>query len=262
MPTKPQHGADGAPVDHTLPEGKWTFDAGVTDVFDDMLARSIPDYEAMRAITSRLGAYFVIPGRDVVDVGCSRGEALVPFVRERPAAWERTRFIGLEISEPMLHAARQRFQADEGVEIRCWDIRHGLPPDVRPSLVLSILTLQFTPIEYRQQILSAIESSLSDGGALVLVEKVLGADALLDRLQVENYLRMKEENGYSHEEIVRKKAALEGVLVPVTARMNEDLLRHAGFAHIECIWRWGNFAGWLAVKAGNTAAIASRLDRW
>ena len=30
------------------PDGKWAFDKNVTDVFTDMLRRSIPDYDTMR----------------------------------------------------------------------------------------------------------------------------------------------------------------------------------------------------------------------
>ena len=30
--------------DETMPEGPWEFDKGVTEVFEDMLERSIPDY--------------------------------------------------------------------------------------------------------------------------------------------------------------------------------------------------------------------------
>jgi len=53
---------------------------------------------------------------------------------------------------------------------------------------------------------------------------------------------------YTTEQIERKRLALEGVLVPVTARWNEDLLRDAGFRQVECFWRWLNFAGWVGVR--------------
>ena len=39
-----------AVVDHTIPEGKWQFNEGVTKVFDDMLSRSIPEYQVMRQL--------------------------------------------------------------------------------------------------------------------------------------------------------------------------------------------------------------------
>mgnify|MGYP001601651293 CR=1 FL=1 len=65
---------------------------------------------------------------------------------------------------------------------------------------------------------------------------------------VDAYHELKERHGYSREEIDRKRLALEGVLVPVTARWNEDMLRRAGFREVDCVWRWMNFAGWGAVK--------------
>jgi tRNA (cmo5U34)-methyltransferase len=53
---------------------------------------------------------------------------------------------------------------------------------------------------------------------------------------------------YSQDEIARKALSLEGVLVPITAKANRDLLKGAGFARVDCFWRWCNFAGWLAIK--------------
>jgi tRNA (cmo5U34)-methyltransferase len=119
---------------------------------------------------------------------------------------------------------------------------------VTSSLVLSVLTLQFTPIEYRQQIVRRVFESLAPGGAFILVEKVLGATAKLDEAFVNLFLNIKRENGYSDEQIDRKRMSLEGVLVPVTARWNEELLHQEGFTSVDCFWRHLNFAGWVAVK--------------
>lgn len=230
-----------------VPTDRWSFDASVADCFDDMLARSIPQYEIMRRACFDLGCRYVRSKSDVVDLGCSRGEALDPFVRRYGC---HNRFVGVEVSPPMLDAARSRFKGyiDSGVvDIRDDDLRKTYPP-VRASLTLCVLTLQFTPIEYRQRIVQNIFNATVPKGALILVEKVIGTTADLDATMVDLYYAMKAENGYTREEIDRKRLALEGVLVPVTARWNEELLRAAGFREVECFWRWMNFAGWLAVR--------------
>lgn len=234
-------------VDQTMPDGKWEFDKGVTDVFDDMLSRSIPQYEVMRKACFDLASAYVKPNTDIVDLGCSRGEAMAMLVDRFGA---HNRFVGVEVSDPMLEAARERF---EGLT-RCGvmklsrlDLRREYPA-VRASMTLCVLTLQFTPIEYRHQILRRIYEHTNPGGAMILVEKVLGAEAETDELMVRTYLQMKQANGYSQDQIDRKRMALEGVLVPVTAKWNEDMLQAAGFSKVECFWRWMNFAGWLAVK--------------
>ena len=80
------------------------------------------------------------------------------------------------------------------------------------------------------------------------MEKILGSSADIDATLVERYYDLKHSNGYTYDSIERKRLSLEGVLVPVTAEWNEDLLRSAGFEYVDCFWRWMNFAGWLAVK--------------
>jgi tRNA (cmo5U34)-methyltransferase len=150
----------------------------------------------------------------------------------------------------MLKAAKERFECAERagyVSIQEWDLRKSFPM-MTTSVVLSILTLQFVPINYRQGIVQAAYDHMAPGGAFILVEKVLGNSTALDNLQVDLYHKMKGERGYSGEEIERKKTALEGVLVPIKASWNEELLRNAGFRQVDCFWRWMNFAGWVAVK--------------
>lgn len=232
------------PIDQTLPTGKWQFDSDVAAVFDDMLARSIPQYDLMRQTCFDIACTYRKPHTDIVDLGCSRGEAMAPLVDKYGA---NNRFVGVEISTPMLVAARKRFNGLFNVEITELDLRSAYP-DVSASVTLCILTLQFTPIEYRQRILKDIYDHTMPGGALIMIEKVLGADAEMDRLMVDLYYQLKAGNGYSQEQIERKRLALEGVLVPITARWNEELLRMAGFDSVDCFWRWMNFAGWVAVK--------------
>lgn len=234
-------------TDQIIKEGKWTFNGDVTEVFDDMLERSIPQYHLIRQTCFDIACKFVKPSTTIVDLGCSRGEAIAGLVKKFGAY---NRFVGIEVSPPMLEAARERFKGyiNTGiVDIMEFDLRNGYP-SVRASVTLAILTIQFTPIEYRLRILSDIYKSTVDGGAFILVEKVIGNSADIDSLMVDQYYNMKKEKGYSQEEIDRKRLSLEGSLVPVTAKWNEEMLRMSGWSQVDCFWRWMNFGGWLALK--------------
>lgn len=228
-------------------EGDWKFDERVTAQFDQMLERSIPQYELMRQSCYAVGSKYVQPNTDIVDLGCSRGEAVKPFIDDMGA---RNRFVLIEASEPMAQATRKRYECwiDSG-RMSVWnkDLRTYYP-SVQASLTLSILTTMFVPIEYRQRLIRKVFLSTLGGGAFILVEKILGATAELDENFVLNYYQMKAAHDYSHEEIERKRLALEGKLVPVTARWNEELLTSAGFRQVDCFWRFMNFAAWIAVK--------------
>lgn len=233
---------------HIPAKDKWEFDDSVSDIFEEMLQRSIPQYTVMRDSVVTLASHYVSPGGYVIDLGCSRGEMIARLIQSIGAG---NHYVGCDVSAPMMAAAKDRFSHyQQGiVSIRECDLRREYPKlPVQANVVLSVLTLQFIPIEYRQQLLGRVVQSLKPGGAFIVVEKVLGASPDIDDLMVEKYYEMKSRNGYSDYEIDRKRLSLEGVLVPMKAKWNEDNLRDAGFSRVDCFWRWMNFAGWLAVK--------------
>lgn len=225
-------------------KGKWEFDENVTKVFGDMLSRSIPNYEVMRQLVFSLGKNFI---RDedsiVVDMGCSNGLSVESFVK----AFPRNPFYLLDVSKPMIEECYKRFRDYPFVFVWDNDLRKGIPID-NIDLTLSILTLQFTPIEYRQNILQDVYDNLNEGGAFIIVEKVLGNSAKIDDLFVKEYYNLKQENGYTQEQIANKRKSLEGVLVPLTSSFNEHLLHQVGFKYVDCFFRCLNFAGWIAIK--------------
>lgn len=226
---------------HIPAKDKWEFDETVTDIFDDMLRRSIPQYDVMRDSITSVTTQYLPENGSLLDLGCSRGETIASVMQYR----KKCRFVGVDISEPMLDACRNRFT--DSVSILNIDLRRDFPQGMF-DVVTAILSLQFIPIEYRQQVIQSAHASLEPGGAMIVVEKILGKTAKINDVLVQSYYRLKESNGYTHYEIERKRLSLEGVLVPVTDEWNQEMLRSAGFSQVECFWRWMNFAAWVAVK--------------
>ena len=73
-----------------IPEGRWVFDVGVANVFEDMLERSIPQYETMRDAVSRLGVAYMRANTRVVDLGCSEGGG-ISLSEGRSSRWRACR---------------------------------------------------------------------------------------------------------------------------------------------------------------------------
>ncbi len=236
----------GSSLGHKPSSEKWAFDSSVTQCFSDMLARSIPDHDTMRRLVFELGCRFVQRNTDIIDLGCSRGDGLAPFIDQFGAG---NRFVALDESQSMIDACRDRFPgwlSNGLLDIRLHDLRRGLPPLV-PSLILATLTLQFVPIECRQRVIADAYRILRPGGAMIVVEKTLGNDAAADRLLVDSYYTQKRAAGYGQEEIEAKRKSLQGVLVPLTADANVSMLRAEGF-RVQEFWRALQFAAWIAVK--------------
>lgn len=236
-------------TDNVHPSGKWVFDGEVTNCFANMLERSIPDYRGMRSLVYETGRLYVKPKTTIIDIGASTGLSAKLFVQEFHS--QEVKFFLIDNSEPMVKAARERFALFPNVYVACadsWEILKEVSRNTpgSSSLVLSVLSLQFMPTSYRQTILGDIYKSLADGGAFILVEKVVSTD--LDDMMVDLYYKMKRDNGYSEDQIKEKRKSLENVLSPLRPEWNVDMLRSAGFRKVDMFWRCLNFCGWVAVK--------------
>jgi tRNA (cmo5U34)-methyltransferase len=237
----------------------WAFDEEVARVFDDMLGRSIPHYQAMRESVTNLGSRFINEEMTtVLDLGTSRGEQIARFfsegVKQSNDHLINANYVGLEISDPMLEAASRRFDGMNNIDIIKHDLRDGLLSlrddafPYRVNLITAVLTMMFVPVDTRLKLLSDVYELLYDGGAFIMVEKMLGEGSAIDELLVGEYYRHKADMGYSNDDIERKRLSLQGVLVPSQPSTHIDNLKTLGFRHVDCFWRWMNFAGFIAVK--------------
>jgi tRNA (cmo5U34)-methyltransferase len=211
-----------------------------------MLMRSIPAYHDMRGLVVDLGQQFVRAGTDIIDLGCSRGAGLAPFV---DLFGSQVRCVALDESEPMVSACRQRFRHEVKagtVDVRLHDLRRGLPP-LSPTLTLGVLTLQFIPLEHRQRVIADVFRITRPGGAFIVVEKTLGDDAAMQSLFVQRYHARKRQNGYTQEQVDAKADSLQGVLVPLTPEGNESMLRAEGW-RVARFWQSLAFMAWVCVK--------------
>ena len=230
--------------------GEFAFDAEVAEIFDDMLVRSVPFYQEQQKLIAAIGKSFWVPGTSVYDLGCSTATTLISMCRQLPVS---ARLIGYDNSEPMLEQARQKvvdngFQ--ERIELRRGDLNGELSllPLQNASVMTMCWTLQFIRPLHRDNVIRWIYDGLVDEGVLVVTEKILTNNGVMNRFFVDYYHDFKRQQGYSDTEITRKREALENVLVPYRLEENLELLRRNGFAIVEPFFQWFNFAGFLCVK--------------
>ena len=229
----------------------FAFDERVAKVFDNMVSRSVPFYNEVQRIQSDLVMDFLPEDSGVVcDLGCSTGTTL-EYLTKHQKCPENTWFFGYDNSDSMLDKARDKLSeqiAAGKVSLITADLSRlpELPPC---NVVILNWTLQFVrPID-REQLLTNIYGALRPGGIVLLSEKILINDPVLNRLYIDHYLLFKiSQSGYTDVENQRKREALENVLVPYRLDENYELLERAGFARIGTYFQWFNFACLIAVK--------------
>ncbi len=229
------------------PLGDFSFNPQVAQVFDDMVSRSVPFYDEMQRMTTEIAAQFAQDGTNIYDLGCATGTTLALL---DPVISNKVRFVGIDNAQSMLEQARAKLDAldsKRAFDLVCADL-HDRPRIEDASVVIMTLTLQFVRPLHRERIIREIFNGMSEKGCLIIFEKLVLPDSMLNRVFIEFYYEMKRRNGYSEVEISKKREALENVLVPYRVDENVTLLREAGFKHVDEFFRWYNFCGILAVK--------------
>lgn len=224
------------------------FGSAVATVFDDMVNRSVPFYSEIQRMMAELTADFAKPGTDVYDLGCATGTSMIGMNAMIPGD---IRFVGIDDSPEMLEKCRVKLNEaglQRPLELRVADLNKSVEID-NASVVVLCLTLQFVRPISREKLLKAVFNGLNEGGALILVEKILAEDSFFNREFINHYYDYKRRNHYSDMEIAQKREALENILIPYKLSENITLLLETGFAHCEVFFKWYNFAGLVAVKS-------------
>ena len=225
-------------------EKHFEFDAEVAAVFEDMLQRSVPFYSEAMSLTQRFAQNYIKEGSKVYDLGCSTASTLLNIERNLEC---KAQLIGLDNAPSMLEQAQKKilaFNSDivvEEADVLGYEY-------AACDVMISNYTLQFIrPLE-REKLVAKIATALHDGGAFIFSEKVVSTDSKLNKELIECYYEFKKEQGYSTYEIAQKREALENVLIPYTESENILMATRNGFKHCEPIFRWANFATFIAIK--------------
>jgi tRNA (cmo5U34)-methyltransferase len=108
--------------------------------------------------------------------------------------------------------------------------------------------LQFIRPLQRGDFVRKIYDALNPDGLFIFSEKIVFDDKVLNKEIIDLYYAFKRTQGYSDFEIAQKREALENVLIPYTEEENKAMLKDIGFTTIETIFKWGNFATFIAKK--------------
>jgi tRNA (cmo5U34)-methyltransferase len=121
--------------------------------------------------------------------------------------------------------------------------------DLQPAdTIACYYTVQFVRPFVRQALVDRLYNSLNWGGALLIFEKVRGADARFQDILTTLYKDYKFRRGYTPEEIVSKTRSLKGVLEPFSTQGNINMFKLAGFIDVNTVQKYLGLEGFLAIK--------------
>jgi SAM-dependent methyltransferase len=192
----------------------------------EYLSREIPNRDLAESMLLE-----ALPARveRFLDLGTGDGH-LLALVREvHPDAVG----IGIDSSAPMLEKAQSNLSADPAIELRRHDFAAGLPVTGPLDAVVSALAIHHLTDDGKRSLFAEVHSVLAPGGVFANLDLVTSASAARHR-------RFREAIGRAADDPSDRLADLDRQL---------QWLRDAGFAEVECEFKWLELALVVAVRA-------------
>ena len=165
-----------------------------------------------------------------VDLGTGDGRLLAAIRDRCPEA----RAVGIDTSEPMLARAAERFGADPQVELHVHDL--ALPLDDLGPIDAAVSGLAIHHLEHarKRALFEELHALLTPGGVFANLDLVASASTRLHE-------RFRCEIGRTEDDPTDRLADLAEQM---------GWLREAGFAEVDCHFKWLELALVVAVKDG------------
>jgi tRNA (cmo5U34)-methyltransferase len=168
----------------------------------------------------------------ILDLGTGDGRLLALLQGDRPAMSG----VGVDFSEVMLAAARERFQSDERIKLVEHDLCGPLPDLGQFDAVVSSFAIHHLEHERKRSLYGEAFDLLQPGGVFANFEHVASATY---RLHLSFFEAIQEpiENEDPSDRLLDVETQL-------------GWLREIGFDDVDCYWKWLEMALLVGVKPG------------
>ena len=225
----------------------FSFNEEVTEVFEDMIDRSVPGYKSSLKLIENLGNSYFQNNSSCYDLGCSLGASTLSLLKAIKK--KDGRIYAVDSSKDMIISCKSNFK-DSIDSNKVNFINQGLETIqiTDASVVVLNFVLQFIDSVKREELLEKIFQGMKKNGLLILSEKTHFDNKYRNQTLLNLHHNFKFKNGYTKMEISRKRDALEGVLVTDLEKCHRQRLGEIGFKEIRKVMSNLNFFTLIAQK--------------
>jgi len=226
------------PKDH-----KFAFNSEVTDVFEDMVNRSVPGYEFLIENIGYIAKKFYQRNTNIYDLGSSLCACSLS-VQDKIQNLNGNIY-AVDSSPSMIDECKKNIDSKK-IKLINSDIASINIENC--SVIILNLTLQFISKDRRTRLLKNFFDNLNKHGVIIITEKIIIDEIDNNKFSKNFHDFFKENKGYSKEEIDRKKIALENVMLLESEKRYEKRFNEIGCTNFFKWFQCYNFISWVLVK--------------
>lgn len=191
--------------------------------YDEHMLNDIEGAAGFYAYTAKLLP--VEPASKILDLGCGTGLELEEYFSINPYA----DVTGIDLSAAMLNALAQKFP-DKKLKLIHGSYFETPFGHERYDAAVSVESLHHFPAELKRSLYRRLHDALKPGGYFILTDYFAESDSL-EKEYFENLEKLKREQNITDR-------AFYHYDTPLTVDHETEILKAAGFAHVEALQNW------------------------
>ena len=215
----------------------------IAERYDSLARRGMPRRDEMLGVLTG-----VMPAQadDVLELGCGTGALTVRLSTRYPDS----KLLAVDGAEEMIALARERLQGagiqrSTDVRFKVQNFEESVFPHQAYDLIASNMSLHH--VEDKTPFYARLHDALKPGGLLVFGDELTGALPYVEELHWNGWLAFaRQPDGLTEDEISEIIAHVEKEDHYETLPDQLTVLTSAGFADVDCVWRYLNYGVFVA----------------
>lgn len=188
--------------------GEWAFNSDVSKVFQKHISSSVPGYHNVHTLVADLCKMHRCDGESlsILDIGCSLGEFERVLLSDSKD--NNIHVVAVDSSEDMIREVKYK---DPRINYVCCDGLKAVHCSGKYDIIVCLYTSQFMSHDEKLLFFKEVSNHLNPNGMFILADKIKHDDNSIDLINEKELFSFKIDSGFSVEEIMGKKKALQGV---------------------------------------------------
>ncbi|MCX7748417.1 MAG: class I SAM-dependent methyltransferase [Clostridia bacterium] len=212
--------------------------------FDEIIRKLIPYYEQMlKALTASI-PFGKGEKISVLDLGCGTG-TIAKKVKE---LFPNARISCLDLAKNMVEMAKIKLKNFEDIQYYVGEFEHFEFPEKYDVVVSSLALHHLVTEKDKIHFYSQIHKALNQNGVFYNADVVLGSNSHLQDLYMKKWVEYMKRNVPEEEVESKWMKTYEEEDSPAKLMDHIEWLKKLGFADVDVVWKYYNFAVYGGVK--------------
>jgi tRNA (cmo5U34)-methyltransferase len=220
---------------------KKTFD-NLASRYDEFIEKVIPYYKDQNRIICSLIPFSKQAHFKVLDLGMGTG-ALSYLIAKN---FKNATVHGIDLSDKMVRACQKRFcRLKKRHLFECGDIEN-IVLNKKYDVVLAGLSIHHLTDKKKQDLFKRIYGSISSKGLLIIRDLIKSESLKIDQRYLQLWCEFECQNGLDANMLSKTSQDQD---IPTSMENHLKWLKRAGFKDVDCVWKYINFALFIACKS-------------